>query len=112
MQRRFHISYHEKFEDALAAKKKLSDEQTNKFFQIRKRKNNFDLVGRVTTTEAMKSPDNNPQMYAKKKKPKKIWKKSDNAPKFEMNYNNQTARDNGTGKWTGRTNPYKAHNEN
>lgn len=109
MQQRFHISYHPDYDSAQAAKKEIETARPNEYFQIRKRKNNFDLVGRVTVTQALKFEKNNPQMYSKKKKPKKAWKKSlvqdekgewVEQPPFKYEYRNAESRAIGRGKWT------------
>ncbi len=102
MQRRFHISYHTDFDSALAAKNDLQKQRPNEYFQIRKRKSNYDLVGRVTVSEAVKNNEVIHQITPKKRKPKRAWKKSANAPEFNLEYNNEKARENNTGKWTDR----------
>lgn len=94
MQRRYHVMYFKDFETALQGKKNAQKEEPNKSFQIRKRKNNFELVGRIDEVLHKITP--------KVKPPRPLWKKSNEAPKFEYEYSNQKARDNGTGKWTGR----------
>lgn len=78
MQQRFHISYHPDFETALVAKKKIADEQPNNFFQIRRRKDNFELVGRTSVQNAKVYLESQQGAYSKRKKPKRLWRKRDN----------------------------------
>lgn len=95
MQQRFHLSYHDDFLSALAAKKDAIKAQPNTNFQIRKRKVNFELVRRIAAkVETPTAPPVKP-----------LWKKSKNTRRFSMKYNNEQARENGTGKWTGRVKP-------
>lgn len=100
MQQRIHISYHPDFLSALAAKKERIDKQPNDNFQIRKRAKNFELVSRVTFNGAKAQQP--VEGYTKKKKPKRLWKKSVDAQPFKMEYNNEKARANNTGKWAHR----------
>lgn len=52
MRKRFPISVHLEFVDALAAKKAAKAENPEKAYQIRKFKNGFRLVERLSTSEA------------------------------------------------------------
>lgn len=112
MQQRFHISYHKEYDEALEAKKKLLLTRPNENFQIRKRENNFELVGRTSYIDSKTFAENVEGRYTqKKRKPKKAWRKSINAGQFILESNNQKARDNNTGKWTGRDGNYQTNHK-
>lgn len=52
MRKRFPVSFHKEFEDALAAKLAANVESPDKEYQIRKNSSGFRLVERLTTSEA------------------------------------------------------------
>lgn len=74
MQQRFHVSYHSDYLSAVEAKKEIQKKQPNSTFQIRKRKNNFDLVGRIKLNDATRT------VVESYKKKKKSWKKVPSLP--------------------------------
>lgn len=63
MRKRFPLSSHKEFDDALAAKLAANAESPDKEYQIRKNKDGFRLVERLTTSEA--------RVIANARKPKK-----------------------------------------
>ena len=52
MQRRFPVSYHKDFESALAAKKKIKEENPDKLYCIRRYSTRFGLMERLKVNEA------------------------------------------------------------
>ena len=71
-QRRFSIGFFTSFPEALEAKTKLLLENPNNTYQIRRKRSNFDLMQRVTSSVAEQVIDRAQKLYTKKGKKKRV----------------------------------------
>lgn len=71
MQQRYHIAYAPDFISAHKLKVEQQEKNPKNFFQIRARKDKFELVGRVSAKVVLDKVTFEPPNYTKRKKPKK-----------------------------------------
>jgi len=75
MQQRYHVAFAQDFPSAHKLKVEEQKKNPKANFQIRARKNNFELVGRISVAQAITARETLPgsTMYAKRKKPRKLY---------------------------------------
>ena len=99
MQQRLHVAFATNHGDAVKIRDEWRDKDTKTQFQIRRRRNGFEVVGRVSANISIATKEQIKGNFRKRQKPRGIYHTEDgvNNP---ITYNNKEKRKNKTGKWT------------